>query len=73
MTITKPDLSYVVGLVSKFMQAPRKQHLNAARCILQYANSMLHFILFYEARRPIAIYAYMMLTRLVVSWIGYLL
>ena len=31
MTITRPDLSYAVGLVSQFMQAPRKPHLDAAR------------------------------------------
>ena len=41
MTISKLDLSYVVGLVSQFMQAPRKPHLDAARCILRYVNSTL--------------------------------
>ena len=43
MTITKPDLSYVVGLVSQFMQAPRKSHLDATRRILQYVKSMLYY------------------------------
>ena len=41
MTITKPDLSYAVGLVSQFMQAPRKPHLDAARRILRYVKSTL--------------------------------
>ena len=31
MTITRPDFCYAVGLVSRFMQAPRKPHLDAAR------------------------------------------
>ena len=50
MTITKIDLSYAVGLVSQFMQAPRKPHLDAARCILRYQKSTWQYGLFYEAR-----------------------
>ena len=30
MTITKPNLSYVMGLVSHFIQVLRKPHLDAA-------------------------------------------
>ena len=29
LTITRPDLSYIVGLESHFMQLPRKPHLDA--------------------------------------------
>ena len=47
MTITKPDLSYVVGLVSQFMQALRKPHLDAARCILRYGKSTLQYGIFF--------------------------
>jgi hypothetical protein len=36
MTITRPDLSYVVGVVSQFMQTPRKSHLDVVRRILSY-------------------------------------
>ena len=49
MTITRPNLSYAIGLVSQFMQAPRKPHLDAARCILRYVKSTLQYGLFYEA------------------------
>jgi len=35
MTIIRPDLSYAVGVVSQFMQTPRKPHLDAIRCILK--------------------------------------
>ncbi len=31
MTITRPDLSYVVGVVSQFMQTPPKPHLDAMK------------------------------------------
>jgi len=32
MTITRPNLSYEVGVVNQFMQTPRKPHLDAMRC-----------------------------------------
>ena len=49
MTITRPDLSYAVRLVSQFMQAPRKPHLDVARCALRYVKSTLHYGLVHEA------------------------
>ena len=58
MTITRPDLSYAVGLVSQFMQMPRKTHLDAVRRILRYVKSTLHYGLFYEARKEIQIFGY---------------
>ncbi len=36
MTITRPDFSYVVGVVSQFMQKPQKPHFDAMRLILNY-------------------------------------
>jgi hypothetical protein len=36
LTITRPDISYAVHIVSKFMQAPRHLHLVAVRCIIRY-------------------------------------
>ena len=33
VTISRPNLSYVVGLESQFMQFPRKPHLDLVRCI----------------------------------------
>ena len=55
MTITRPDLSYAVGLVSQFMQTPRKPHLDAARRILRYIKSTLDYGLFYEYGREIQV------------------
>ena len=34
MVVTRPKLTYDVGLVNQFMQAPRKPHLDATRSIL---------------------------------------
>ncbi|KAL3502083.1 hypothetical protein ACH5RR_036532 [Cinchona calisaya] len=38
LTITRPDISYAVHIVSKFMQAPRHLHLSAVRRIIKYIH-----------------------------------
>lgn len=58
LTITRPDLSYTVGLESQFMQFPRKPHLDAVRCTLRYVRSTLDHALFYAADAPHALYGY---------------
>jgi len=40
-TITRLDLSYVVGMVNQFMQTPRKPHLDVVRHILRYIEHIL--------------------------------
>ena len=40
------------------MQAPRKPHLDAARCILRYVKSTLQYGLFYEAGCLIQVHGY---------------
>jgi hypothetical protein len=50
MTITRPDLSYAVRVVSQFMQTPRKPHLDAVRRILRYIKHTLHCGIFYETK-----------------------
>ena len=49
LTISRPDLSYTIGLESQFMQLPRKPHLDAVRCTLRYVSATLDYALFYEA------------------------
>jgi hypothetical protein len=41
MTIIMQYLSYVVGVVSQFMQTPRKPQLDAMRRILRYIKHTL--------------------------------
>lgn len=36
LTITRPDISYAVSLVSRFMHAPTVNHMKAVHRILQY-------------------------------------
>ncbi|MCO5588946.1 hypothetical protein L7F22_042909 [Adiantum nelumboides] len=49
LTISRPDLSYSVGLESQFMQLPRKPHLDVVRHTLRYVSATLDYVLFYEA------------------------
>lgn len=37
-TIARPDISYSVGEVSKFMENPNQSHVNAVKRILRYLN-----------------------------------
>nr|GEY25463.1 ribonuclease H-like domain, reverse transcriptase, RNA-dependent DNA polymerase [Tanacetum cinerariifolium] len=40
---TRPDLSYSVRLLSRFMQEPREQHMKAIRQVLRYIKGTLNF------------------------------
>ncbi|KAK2353501.1 putative mitochondrial protein [Trifolium repens] len=40
---TRPDISYAVGYVSRFMSKPLKCHLLAAKRILRYINGTIHY------------------------------
>ncbi|KAG6477308.1 hypothetical protein ZIOFF_066561 [Zingiber officinale] len=48
LTITRPDIAFFVGVVSLYMQAPKKPHLEEAKNILKYINSTLDMGLFYK-------------------------
>ncbi|MCO5604381.1 hypothetical protein L7F22_058546 [Adiantum nelumboides] len=58
LTITRPDLSYAVGLQSQFMQLPRKPHLDAMRRALRYVRATLDHALFYAADVPVELHGY---------------
>jgi len=58
MTIIRLDLSYVIGVVSQFMQTPRKPHLDVLRCILRYIKHTLQCGIFYEAKSQLQVPGY---------------
>ncbi len=58
MTITRPNLNYVVGVVSQFMQTPRKPHLDAMRHILRYIKHPLQCGIFYETKSQLQVHGY---------------
>jgi len=58
MTIIRPNLNYVVGVVNQFMQRPRKPHLDAMRCILKYIKHILQCGIYYEAKSQLQVHEY---------------
>jgi hypothetical protein len=51
LTLTRPDISHAVGVVSRFMQEPRKPHLEAVRRILRYIKGTADYGLLYKKDR----------------------
>lgn len=45
---TQPDISYAVGIISRFMEKPTIMHLNVARRIMRYIKGMLNYGLIYS-------------------------
>lgn len=47
LTNTRPDLSYAISILSRFMQEPRYNHWNAAKRVLRYIQGTKDFGLLY--------------------------
>ena len=58
LTITRPDISYAVNLVNKFMTNPKHLHLAALRRIICYLLRTPTHGLFYSMNSPITLTAY---------------
>eukprot|EP00253_Pinus_taeda_P003922 PITA_03922 len=48
LTHTRPDLSFAVGLVARFMQKPRESHWKASKRILCYVRGIVQFGIHYS-------------------------
>ena len=53
LTITRPDLSYPVGLLSQFMETPRDTHMDCAKRVLRYVSGTLDYGIFYKQGVPL--------------------
>lgn len=53
LTITRPDISYSVQILSQFMDSPRQPHLDVENCVLRYLKSSPTQGLFYSANSSI--------------------
>ena len=47
LTATRPDLMYVVSLISRFMESPKDSHWNVGKRILRYVAGTLGYGLWY--------------------------
>eukprot|EP00253_Pinus_taeda_P006774 PITA_06774 len=50
LTHTRPNLSFAVGLVARFLQNPRESHWKAAKRILRYVRGTIQFGIHYSAK-----------------------
>ena len=66
LTITRPDLSYSVGLLSQFMQNPRNLHLDCAKRILRYVSTTMDYDIVYKSNATIRLEGY-----IDTDWAGY--
>ena len=48
LTSTRPDIMYVVSMISRYMEHPTEKHLNAARRILRYVRGTFDLEVFYK-------------------------
>ena len=58
LTVTRLDISHAVGMVSKFMDAPRSVHYAAILRILRYVKGTLYHGLHYSSRSSLEFHAY---------------
>ncbi|GKV08051.1 hypothetical protein SLEP1_g19738 [Rubroshorea leprosula] len=49
LTLSRPDISFAVGVVNRFMQNPKKSHLEAVRRILKYVKGTLDYGILYKS------------------------
>ena len=53
MVCTRPDIGYAVGVLSRFMSNPGKEHWNAVKWILQYLKGTLNMCLRFGSGKPV--------------------
>ncbi|XP_027931928.1 uncharacterized protein LOC114187766 [Vigna unguiculata] len=58
LTATRPDLMYVVSLISIFMASPSETHWNVIKRILRYLKGITKLGIFYKKEEDIKLVAY---------------
>ena len=58
LSITRPDIVYSVGLLSKYMEKPKESHWLAAKRILRYIKGTMDFGLLYSYNNDATLYGY---------------
>nr|XP_017221153.1 PREDICTED: uncharacterized mitochondrial protein AtMg00810-like [Daucus carota subsp. sativus] len=58
LTITRPDISYSVGVISRYMQNPKKSHLEAVRRVLRYIKGTVSYGLMYKKGEDCSVLGY---------------
>lgn len=58
LTCIRPDISYGVGLISRFMESPNQSRMQVAKRILRYLKGTQNFGLFYSSTDNCALVGY---------------
>jgi len=58
LTATRPDMMFVVSLISRYMENPTELHLQVAKRVLRYLKGTLDFGIFYNKGRNNDLVAY---------------
>nr|GEW30773.1 retrovirus-related Pol polyprotein from transposon TNT 1-94 [Tanacetum cinerariifolium] len=58
LTCTRPDILFVVGLISRFMEEPTTKHLNIEKSILRYIKGVVDYGMFYSTSEDFKLVAY---------------
>jgi Reverse transcriptase (RNA-dependent DNA polymerase) len=58
LTHTRPDISYAVGVISRYMQNPTKHHFGVAKRILKYISGTADYGLWYGSKNSFELVGY---------------
>lgn len=58
LTVTRPDLMFVVGLISRFMENPTELHLQAAKRVLRYVRGTVDLGVLYKRGGDVTLLGY---------------
>ncbi|KAL4355035.1 hypothetical protein GQ457_06G000650 [Hibiscus cannabinus] len=58
LTLSRPDIAYAVGVVSRYMSNPKKPHLDAVRRILRYVKGTISFGILYKKTKECQVTGY---------------
>ena len=58
LTLTRPDIFYLVGVVSRYMSNPNKPHLDAVKHILRYIKGTINFGILYKETKYCQVMGY---------------
>jgi len=58
LTLTHPDIPYLVGVVSRYINNPKKPHLDAVKYILRYVKGTINFGILYKKTNDCQVMGY---------------
>ena len=70
MVYTRPNIAHAVGVSSRFMSKPRKEHWTTVKQVFRYLRGTSDYGLCYQGRQ--GLYRVLDIRGFVADWVGYL-